>query len=200
MSEKKGRKIVGKSVLIALGIICIVLVASLTVSIAVYTSIIHDRDSTISSLNSKVSGLQTQVDELLNQTVQSSLYYDEFGSVSIVSRSYDFSPPVSMYDALRIALESDGWNASSLSDKMIRVSLQYIAFMNTSGLSVISDLTQSAKDYSSVQVNGTTYRYVWTIYVVQSLYVPTGLGPGHLFGIYYVDSASGEIVPHGQIF
>lgn len=193
MSETKEKKISRKGVLIALGIICIVLVAGLTVSIVVYTSIIRDRDNTISSLNSRVSGLQTQVNGLVNQTVQSSLCYGEFGSVSIMSRSYNFSPPISMYDALRIALESGGWNASSLAKMVVRVGLEYMWF-NASGSWPIHDMTQPAKDYSPVQVNGTTYRYVWFVNVDQ---IPFAAYPPP--GYYYVDAATGEIVSPGTL-
>jgi hypothetical protein len=201
MTETNETKTAKKSVVVALGIICIVLVASLTVSVAVYTSMIRDRDSTISSLNSKVSSLQTQVDELLNQTVQSNLYYDEFGNVSILSRSYDFSPPVSMYAALRTALESDEWNASSLSNKIVWVFLEYVEFIiapNFFEFSPQYNVTQPAKDYSPVQVNGTTYRYIWDIIVYNN---PIGFGQWYpLFGpTYRVDAATGEILPLGPI-
>jgi len=56
MSEKK---VVGRNVAIALGIICIVLVASLVGAIANYTSIIATRDSQISTLTSENNQLQT---------------------------------------------------------------------------------------------------------------------------------------------
>jgi hypothetical protein len=38
----------------------------------------------------------------------------EYGDVNVTSPNYDFSPPVPIYRALRVAFESDGWNASSL--------------------------------------------------------------------------------------
>jgi hypothetical protein len=187
----KPKRMVTRNVAVVIGIMCIVLGAGLTLSIVAYTSIIRDRDNTISTLNSTVAGLQTQVSELLNQTVQFTLYYEEFGSVSVMSRSYNFSPPISMYDALRIALESGGWNASSLSNMGVRVSLCYMAYRSADNCSTY-DVTQPAKDYSPVQVNGTTYRYVWSI-TVESL-----AAWGREFpppGYYYVDAATGEIVP-----
>lgn len=148
-------------------------------------SLVNDKDNAISVLNSQISqltsnvtnlqnqvtGLQTQVNELL-YGVDFSLYYDEFGNVSIVSRSYNFSPPVSMYRALRIALESGGWNASSLINMTVSTSLEYRELWGnfSSGGSVfLRDVTQPAKDNSPVQVNDTTYRYIWRFYCANYL-------------------------------
>ncbi len=68
-TEKKGqRKIVSRMMVIALGIICIVLVAGLVGAIAVYMpmvsnleSQIAEKNSTILSLNSQISSLNSQV-------------------------------------------------------------------------------------------------------------------------------------------
>ena len=67
MSETKEGKIAGKSVLGALGIICIVLTAGLIATIAAYRSIVQERDSTISSLNSQISSLNSQATNLQDQ-------------------------------------------------------------------------------------------------------------------------------------
>jgi cell division protein FtsL len=77
MSEKK---VVSRTVAIALGIICIVLAVGLVGAVANYTSIISGKDNTIASLNSQISSkdsqisskdsqissLQTQVNDLIN--------------------------------------------------------------------------------------------------------------------------------------
>jgi hypothetical protein len=201
MSETKEGKLAGKGVFIALGIICIVLVAGLTVSIVAYTSIIRDRDNTISSLNSKVTSLQTQVNQFLNENdfilKDFILFNDEFGNVSVVIPSYDFSPPVSIYRALQIALESGRWNASSLSKMTVSVSLEYWEFWSNSsinGSEFLHDVTQPARDYSPVQVNSTTYRYIW--YIVVDNNVGLQIPPP---GFYWVDAATGEIVPPGTL-
>jgi len=68
-TEKKSqKKIVSKAMVIALGLICIILAASLVGAIAVYMpmasnleSQIAEKDSTIASLNSQVSSLTSQV-------------------------------------------------------------------------------------------------------------------------------------------
>jgi cell division protein FtsL len=82
MTEKVAeKKVVGRTVAIALGIICIILVVGLVGAIANYTSIINgkddtittknsqiaDKDNTISSLNSQVSSKDSQISSLTTQ-------------------------------------------------------------------------------------------------------------------------------------
>jgi peptidoglycan hydrolase CwlO-like protein len=87
MSEKPVEKKSGRTIAIALGIICIVLAVGLVGAVVNYTSIISgkdntiaskdseianknsqiaDKDNTISSLNSQISSLQSQVNDLNN--------------------------------------------------------------------------------------------------------------------------------------
>jgi uncharacterized coiled-coil protein SlyX len=68
-TEKKGqRKIVSRTMVIALGLICIILAAGLVGAIAFYMPMVNnlesqiaERNSTISSLNSQVSSLNSQI-------------------------------------------------------------------------------------------------------------------------------------------
>jgi predicted PurR-regulated permease PerM len=53
------RKVVGRNVAIALGIICIILVVGLIVAVANYTSIIKGKDDTIASLQNQVGDLNS---------------------------------------------------------------------------------------------------------------------------------------------
>jgi len=186
MSETKERKVALKSVLIALGIICIVLIAGLVTAIAVYTL-------AISSLNSQVTNLQKQVNDLQN-TTDFDRFFLEFGNVSLRSPNINFSPPVNMYRALTIALESDEWNASSLSDMQVYVYFSKYWSNNSSG-TYIQPVTEPPKDYSPIQVNGTTYRYIWEIEVEPSGNILAIPPPG----LYWVDVTTGEIVPHGPL-
>jgi hypothetical protein len=55
-------------------------------------------------------------------------------------------------------------------------------------------VTQPAIDYSPVQVNDTTYRYIWDI-VVQGNAGVLSIPPP----LYWVDAATGEIVPTGPL-
>jgi len=78
-TEKKGqKKIVGRTMVIALGMICIVLAAGLVGAIAVYMPMVNslesqiaEKDSTISSLNLQVSSLTSQVLSLQDNLEQS---------------------------------------------------------------------------------------------------------------------------------
>ena len=118
----------------------------------------------------------------------SQAYYEEFNKTPTPAYNYNFSPPISMYHALLIALESGGWNATSLSDMTVRVSIEYMEFTNSSwlkGSQVLHDVKQPVKDYSPVQVNGTTYRYIWDIVVENN--VGLQMPPP---GLYYVDAAT----------
>jgi hypothetical protein len=67
MSETREPKIAGKGVIIALGIICIVLVACLGGVVAEYTLLINDKSNAISSLNYQISQLNSTVANLENQ-------------------------------------------------------------------------------------------------------------------------------------
>jgi hypothetical protein len=63
MSEKK---MAGRNVAITLGIVCIILIAGLGGLTAFYTSIVGDRDNTVSSLKSQIANLENQVGNLSN--------------------------------------------------------------------------------------------------------------------------------------
>src|SRR5208337_1257043 len=131
----------------------------------------------------------------LSNSAYSTIYYDEFNKTPTPAYEYSFSPPVSMYHALLIALESGGWDAASLQNMTIEVELDYCAFFNSSnetGFERLSPVTHSVPDWSPTQVNDTTYRYVWTIVAQYSrgMSIPP---PGY----YYVDAATAELVPTG---
>jgi uncharacterized coiled-coil protein SlyX len=67
MSEKQEKKVAGKNVAIALGIICIILAVGLVGAIADYTSIISGKDNTISSLNSQITTKNNTISSLNSQ-------------------------------------------------------------------------------------------------------------------------------------
>jgi hypothetical protein len=180
------KKLVSRNVAVALGMVCIVLVAGLVATIIVYAT-------TISSFNSQLKNLQKQVSASQNATDFNSFFL-EFGNVSVQGPNLDFSPPVDMYRALTIALESDNWNASSLKDMTVYAYLQYWEFSSNEAV-WLHDVTQPAKDYAAVQVNGTTYRYIWDIEVEPSGNIREIPPPG----LYWVDAATGEIIPHGML-
>ncbi|MGD0158934.1 MAG: BsuPI-related putative proteinase inhibitor [Candidatus Bathyarchaeia archaeon] len=67
MSGTKERKITRKGVLVTLGIICIILVASLGGVVAAYTLMINDKNNTISSLTNQISQLNSSIANLQSQ-------------------------------------------------------------------------------------------------------------------------------------
>lgn len=137
-------------------------------------------------------------------------YYNEFANVTVKSISYNFSPPVSMYKALKIALEHGGWNTTSLENMTVSVSLNYRVFVvndtmeNPSGVTtylpgwgshLLYSITQPVDDYSAVTVGNSTsnktYRYIWSVSVTQTsggISIPP---PGY----YWIDAATAEIIP-----
>lgn len=61
MNEKQEKKVVGRTVAIALGIICLILAVCLVGTIANYTAIINGKDSTIANKDSQISTLHSQI-------------------------------------------------------------------------------------------------------------------------------------------
>lgn len=121
-------------------------------------------------------------------------YYNEFNKTPKIAFNYSFSPPVSMYRALLIALITGGWNATSLKNWTIDVELDYCAFTGSPsviGVDLLYPVTHSVVDWSPQQINDTTtYRYAWAISVI------TSSGGGRF---YYIDAATAELVFTGGI-
>jgi hypothetical protein len=147
-------------------------------------------------------------------------YHRLFGSTPIVGGNYSFSPPVPMYRAIDIALESDGWNASSLENMTVHATLNYEIFYTNasallsfaakenlnltaypnpnlnatcSGIELIREITAPVDSYQPQFLNGLTCRYIWVVTVTESsgfICIPP---PGD----YFVDAATSEVVPLG---
>lgn len=66
-TETKPKKVVGRSVAIALGIICILLIASLGGIMAYYTMTIRNKENELGSANNTISQLNTNITNLQNQ-------------------------------------------------------------------------------------------------------------------------------------
>jgi hypothetical protein len=122
-----------------------------------------------------------------------SLYYREFKNTPAQDANYSFSPPNSMYRALRIALITGGWNATSLQGLKVHVVLDYISFTKNSseiGGTRLSLVSNPVADYSPTYVNeNTTLRYVWIINVNNST-MPAIHPPGY----YLIDASTAEMV------
>jgi len=126
----------------------------------------------------QTSVLQKEIVRSNGMSLQAMAYYNEFGVIPDTNVNSSFSPPVSMYRALQMALQADGWNKASLNSKRVGAYLMNweeatdpAAFnrnnTNTMLLYVtaIRPETIPPSDYSNVYGNGVIYRYVWQITV-----------------------------------
>lgn len=68
--QTKPRRVMGRSVAIALGIVCILLIASLGGTLAYYTMTLHNKENELASANETISQLDTNVTNLQNQNKQ----------------------------------------------------------------------------------------------------------------------------------
>jgi len=146
-------------------------------------------------------------------------YYSEFNTAPPVFNS-PFSPPVSIYQALLIALNSRYWNGQSLKNMSVRVELDYYAYFKNlstpsgwlklgsatyrtnppvSGTTILYQVTQPPADWKPQQVNNITYRYVWTITVQYAPYFDSAgvIIPSLPCGWFQVDAATAELVEPG---
>jgi hypothetical protein len=148
-------------------------------------------------------------------------YRNLYGQTPVAGGNYSFSPPISKYHAIDIALANDGWNQSTLKNMTVHVSLnRMIFYTNTSALlqyektanitlnfqpgpATISlpvsgginlgEVTAPVSDYQAQFLDQVTIRYLWSITVVhnEGLSIPPP-------GLYFVDASSGEMVPIGH--
>jgi hypothetical protein len=152
-------------------------------------------------------------------------YHNLYGSTPVAGGNYSFSPPLSKYHAIDIALASDGWNQSSLQNMTVYATLQKMLFYTnasalleyaenenvtlrvvpnvnvpevaaSSGTAVLGEVTVPVDNYQPQYYGQVTIRYIWSIVVTHSN------GGGYLPppGLCYVDASSGEIIPQGHLF
>ena len=138
--------------------------------------------------------------ELGNQTIhtqdQSTLlnYWNQLlNTLRQYSSPNSPQPPISITLALRIAIDYGGWNATSLVDKSVYVSLDLMSFEPYGpgpgpwNFQYLSEVHAPVANYSSYQVGNVTYHYVWFVSI---LTVPPGI-PGYF---YWVDAATGQVL------
>lgn len=90
-------------------------------------------------------------------------YYSEFGVIPSTNINSSYTPPVSMYRALQLALEKAGFNKTSVNGMIIDARLNLFQTTTNGTLISNSPLTSIPSDYSVVVQNGIMYRYVWVI-------------------------------------
>ncbi len=146
--------------------------------------------------------LQKQVERISGVNFDAMAYYNEFGIIPATNVNSSFEPPVSMYRALQIALEADGWNKTSLNGLMVGAYLQSWQtnadsgyFNGTNINSGNTPLTTPPSDYSDVYSNGIIYRFVWQVIVANSTHFTTPP-----IGFSLVDASSGQILPNPPLY
>ena len=99
-------------------------------------------------------------------------YNSQFGSiVPSTNVNSSFAPPISMYQALLIGLESQGYTKTLLQGMSISINLShwYMIANSTSGtmqgggLNGLLPMTNPPENYSDIYSNGVIYLYVWQI-------------------------------------
>ena len=93
--------------------------------------------------------------------LEASAYYNQFGAVvPSTDTNSSFAPPISMFQALIIGLQADGWNETSLQGFTIYAGLSNYTVNNVHE-SALWPLTYPPANYSDIYSNGITYRVVW---------------------------------------
>ena len=124
---------------------------------------------------------------------EANIYYNEFGVIPSTEVNSFLNPPISMYHALQIGLESEDWNKTSLKGMTVTISLMHgeIPTDGTQGWTNIQGpVTTAPASYSPTYGQGATYVYLWEITVNKSK------GPGiPPLGFVLLDAATGMILP-----
>ena len=147
--------------------------------------------------------LQKEISRYNEINLEAIAYYNEFGVIPATNVNSSFAPPVSMYRALQMALQANGWNKTSLNGMRVGAYLtnaETVADSNASNGNgtimffhepISRSETSPPSDYAPVYGNGVIYRYVWQIIVQNS----TGVTIPPI-GFTLIDAATGEILPN----
>jgi hypothetical protein len=151
-------------------------------------------------------------------------YHNLYGVTPVAGGNYSFSPPISKYRAIDIALASDGWSQNSLQNMTVYGTLQKMLFFTNgsalleyaekenvtlmahpnpnlpevdtmTGITVLGEVTAPVDSY---QPQYYSQGQVVVRYIWSIVVAETNGGnciPPP--GLCYVDASSGEIVPHG---
>jgi len=188
------------------GALKVVLIFGLIVSMVVNAVVLWDNqglrllkgesDKSYQDLLASFDELKTSFDVLNQTSWELEIKYSDLEASFLGLFEDPLSPPVSKLQAILLALEHEGWNSSNLRGLVVITSLEYIRFWDTekgSGFEVLHEVKNPVSDYSPVVEGDITYRYVWYVIVAQA-------GPWRTIpppGSYFVDAATGEIVPWG---
>jgi len=86
MTEKASeKKVIGRNVAIALGIVCIILIVSLGGAMAYYTMTINEKNATYDSYTSTHSHTNSEYDSLFSQMIGMQVHYDAIVTLSALT-------------------------------------------------------------------------------------------------------------------
>lgn len=137
---------------------------------------------------------------------EAAAYYAEFGNVIPATNvNSSFAPPVSMYQALLIGLNVDGFNRTSLRGMVVSASLMpwqtvtnQTEYQSNLKLPVEVNLTQMMTppaSYADVYGNGVIYQYVWQITVLKN-----GIFQHPVPGFILIDASTAQILPNPPLY
>jgi DNA-binding transcriptional ArsR family regulator len=127
-------------------------------------------------------------------------YFDEFGLIPLTNVNASFTPPISMYRALQIALETDGWNKTTLNGMVVGAYLMHGYFYTNSSLppdlNINGPVTIPPPSYDIVYSSTSIYHYVWEI-TVSNASNPIR----HLYSSFsLIDASTGQILPNPPLW
>ncbi|NLF89540.1 hypothetical protein GX563_12050 [Candidatus Bathyarchaeota archaeon] len=164
-------------------ILTVIVVAALVISLC-FTAVMYYNES------------QKNI-ELTQHKDDNTLYWDLLEKIVVDNQNQTLSQPIPMEDALAIAFERTGWTADTLMElNATRVDVKLVYGYTTSDTAVIENAVMTpALDYSPVNRDGVTYRYMWQIVAYNTA---SDLMPLTHDGYCLVDAATGEILPTPQ--
>jgi hypothetical protein len=111
-------------------------------------------------------------------------------AVLTANTNSSYTPPISMYKALQIAIEADGRNKTLLNGMNIDARLTTIQTATNGTFSSVSPLTNIPIDYSDVYGNGIIYQYAWEITISNAS------RPTYMRSFTFIDASTGQILPN----
>jgi hypothetical protein len=139
----------------------------------------------------------TELDKAYSQLNRT---YNELNkSFDELNRTYlSHMPAISKRLATQIALDHGGWDETKLQGMEVSADLYYVRFLRDSewpygwGYQVLEPVNKTLTNYDAVTIGNSTYRYVWIV-IVREAEVRSIPPPGY----YFIDAATGEILPTG---
>jgi DNA-binding transcriptional ArsR family regulator len=133
--------------------------------------------------------IQEKFNRVNSLDLEAMAYYSEFGVIPTTNTNSSYAPPISMYKALQIALDADGWNKTLLNGKNIDTRLMTLQTATNGTFYSVGPLTNIPIDYSDVYGNGIFYQYAWEITISNAS------RPSYMRDFSFIDASTGQILP-----